>query len=145
MWETMRESSVRQHPHKALSVRAVQSAQANGRTRRIADGGGLYLLVAPRGSKSWLLRTIVRGKRRDIGLGSVSLVSLAEAREEALRLRKIARAGGDPLAERLRERRHVPSFEEAAKEVHASHAASFKNQKHRKQWLSSLSDTGVVA
>ncbi len=130
----------RRHPHKALSARAVQTARTTGRTRRIADGGGLYLLVTAGGAKSWVLRTVVRGKRCDIGLGGASLVSLAEAREDAARLRKIARAGGDPLGERRRQQRQVPTFEEAATQVHASHAASFKNQKHRRQWLSSLGD-----
>ena len=85
-----------------------------------------------------MLRTVVMGARRDIGLGGVTLVSLADAREDARRLRKIARDGGDPLAER--KRRNVPSFEDAAKKVHAAHAASFRNEKHRKQWLSSLGD-----
>lgn len=123
------------HPYKALAARTVNTADEPG---RYADGGGLYLLVAPGGSRSWVLRTVVKGKRCDIGLGSVALVSLAEAREEARRLRRIARAGGDPLAERRQARRSVPTFEEAARQVHASHAVSFKNEKHRKQWLSSL-------
>jgi integrase len=66
-------------------------------------------------------------------------VSLAEAREEALRLRKIARIkGGDPLAERRQERRVVPTFEEAARQVHESHSATFRNQKHKADWISSL-------
>jgi integrase len=125
----------RRHPHKALTSREVQALNTPG---RFADGGGLYLLVAPSGSKSWMLRTVVMGTRRDIGLGGVDLVPLAEAREEARRLRKIARDDGDPLAERRR--RMVPSFEDAAKQVHAAHAASFKNEKHRKQWLSSLGE-----
>lgn len=140
----MRESDQgprRRHPHKALSARAVQTAKTTGRTRRIADGGGLYLLVAQRGSKSWLLRTVVKGKRCDIGLGSASLVSLAEAREAASRLREIARLGGDPLDERRHARRHIPTLEEAARHVHASHSAAFKSEKHRKQWLASLSGT----
>ena len=139
----MGEPRRRRHPHKALTVRAVQAARPEDRTRRIADGGGLYLLVSPSGAKSWVLRTVVQGKRCDLGLGSVRLVSLAEAREQAAWLRKIARAGGDPLAERHRARRHVPSFEMAARQVHASHAAGFRNEKHRKQWLASLS--GAVA
>ena len=141
MWEYMGEQKRRRHPHKALTARAVQAARPGDHTRRIADGGGLYLLVSPSGSKSWVLRTVVQGKRCDLGLGSVTLVSLAEAREQATRLRKIARSGGDPLDERRRERRHVPSFETAARQVHASHAAAFRNEKHRKQWLSSLSGT----
>src|SRR6478736_6361686 len=102
----------KRHPQKALNARAVQTLTATGSSaRRIADGGGLYLLIAPGGSKSWVLRTLVKGKRCDIGLGSLTLVPLAEAREEARRLRKIARGGGDPLAERRREQRTVPTFE----------------------------------
>ncbi|MDP6579647.1 MAG: integrase arm-type DNA-binding domain-containing protein [Vicinamibacterales bacterium] len=128
----------RRHPQQALTARAVRAAGATGRTRRLADGGGLYLVVAPSGSKSWVLRTVVKGKRCDIGLGGVALVSLKEAREQALRFRKIARAGGDPFAERRHERRSVPTFEAAATQVHATHASTFRNEKHRKQWLSSL-------
>lgn len=128
------------HPHKALSARTVQTVKVTGKVRRLADGGGLYLVVAPGGSKSWVLRTLVKGKRCDLGLGSVTLVTLAEAREHALRLRKIARSGGDPMAERRHERRAVPTFEAAAQQVHAAHAAGFRNEKHRKQWLSSLGD-----
>ena len=130
----------KRHPQKALNARAVQTLTGTGTARRIADGGGLYLLIAPGGSKSWVLRTLVKGKRCDIGLGSVTLVTLADAREEARRLRKIARAGGDPLVERRREQRAVPTFESAAKQVHTAHAAGFRNEKHRKQWLSSLTD-----
>ena len=128
----------RRHPHRVLTTRTVQSAQGTGRKRRLADGGGLYLVVAPSGSKSWVLRTVVKGKRCDIGLGGVSLVSLKEAREQALQLRKVARAGGDPLIERRQDRRPVPTFEAATMQVHAAHAPAFKNEKHRKQWVSSL-------
>lgn len=131
---------VNRHPQKALNARAVQAITSDGRQRRVADGGGLYLFLAANGSKSWVLRTLVKGKRCDIGLGSVSLVPLVEAREEAVRLRKIARTGGDPLAARRQERRTVPTFETAARQVHAAHAAAFRNLKHRKQWLASLSD-----
>jgi hypothetical protein len=123
------------HPHHALSARTVNSTNRPG---RYADGGGLYLLVAPTGSKSWVLRTIVKKKRCDIGLGSVAIVSLAEARESAQRLRKLARAGGDPLAQHRREKKGVPTFEAAALEVHSAHAAAFRNEKHKRQWLASL-------
>jgi integrase len=144
MWDQLREESLNRterHPQRALTSRTVLSAGPVGdRPRRLADGGGLYLLVAPSGTKSWILRTVVKGKRSDLGLGSVSLVSLADAREEAARLRKIARSGGDPLASRRQEQRVVPTFEAAAKQVHAAHSASFRNEKHRKQWLSSLGD-----
>ena len=107
---------------------------------RYADGNGLYLVVEPSSSKHWILRTIVRNKRMDIGLGSLRLVSLAEAREEAVRLRKIARAGGDPLVERRAARQVTPTFEAAACAVHAAHEASWRNPKHAKQWIRTLKE-----
>ena len=133
--------ATRRHPQRALTARAVQTAGATDRPRRLADGGGLYLVVWPSGAKSWVLRTVVKGKRSDIGLGGASVVSLANARDEAARLRRIARAGGDPLDERRHERRVVPSFKTAATQVHAAHAATFRNAKHRKQWLASATWT----
>jgi integrase len=98
----------------------------------------LYLEVEPSGSKRWTLRVVARGRRRDIGLGSCSLVSLAEAREKALALRKIAREGGDPLLERRKAVRRAPTFAEAAEAVHAEHKASWKNGKHADQWITTL-------
>jgi integrase len=96
------------------------------------------LVVDQSGAKRWILRTVVKGRRRDIGLGGVTVTSLSDAREEAARLRKIARRGGDPVAERQRARRTIPTFKKAAVTVHAALSPSFKNEKHRKQWLASL-------
>ena len=107
---------------------------------RYGDGHGLYLVVEPSGSRRWVLRVVVHGKRHDIGLRSASVVSLADAREEAARLRRIARRGGDPLAERRRERQTVPTFKDAATQVHTDHAKTFRNPKHRAQWLQSLAN-----
>ena len=123
------------HPDKALSPVKVRSLTVPG---RYADGNGLYLVVDPSGAKRWLLRVVVHGKRTDIGLGGLKLVSQAEAREQANRLRKIARAGGDPLAERRAAKRVVPIFEAAANEVHAGHKASWRNRKHAAQWINTL-------
>ena len=123
------------HPDKKLSATRVRSLRKPGRH---ADGNGLYLVVDPSGAKRWLLRTVVHGKRRDIGLGGLSVVSLAEAREEAARLRGIARKNDDPLLERNRERQVVPTFAEAARQVHASLSPSFRNVKHRQQWINTL-------
>ncbi|MBP2312981.1 integrase [Azospirillum soli] len=105
---------------------------------RHADGNGLYLEVDPTGARRWLLRLTIQGKRRDIGLGSASLVTLAEAREMALDMRRQARNGGDPLADRRRAQRRAPSFEEAARACHDEHKASWKNDKHAAQWLTTL-------
>ena len=123
------------HPDRRLNAVRVRNVTVPG---RYADGNGLYLVVDESHAKRWLLRTVVAGKRCDIGLGSAQLVPLADAREEAARLRRMARAGGDPLAERRRERITVPTFKEAAEKVHAAQAASFRNPKHKADWISSL-------
>ena len=79
------------HPDKALSPVRINTIKRKG---RYADGNGLYLIVDEAGAKRWLLRIVVHGRRRDLGLGSLRLVSLAEAREKARHYRKIAREGG---------------------------------------------------
>jgi hypothetical protein len=57
---------------------------------KYGDGNGLYLRVDRSGSKRWVLRTMVYGKRRDFGLGGLRTTSLAEARQKAREYRKIA-------------------------------------------------------
>src|SRR5690242_16274041 len=89
------------HPVKRLSAVAVRKLGPG----RHADGGGLYLEVDPSGARRWFLRTTVHGRRRDLGLGPTSLVGLAEARETASSLRKVARAGGDPRAARDKDKK----------------------------------------
>ena len=123
------------HPEKALTPVQVRALKTPGRH---ADGHGLYLVVDPSGAKRWLLRIVVQGKRRDIGLGGAGLVSLAEAREKALAYRKTARDGGDPLAERRRVQVTIPTFAEAAETVHAEHKATWRNSKHAAQWINTL-------
>ena len=97
---------------------------------RYADGNCLYLTVSEAGSKSWLLRIVVRGRRRDMGLGSVDLVSLEEARDLARQYRRIARSGGDPLLDRQALRGQLISFREAAVQVHELNVPSWGNDKH---------------
>jgi integrase len=125
----------RSHPVNALTAVTVRNIKQAG---RYADGNGLYLVVDPSGAKRWALRTVVKGRRTDIGLGSARLVSLSEAREHASTMRKLARSGGDPLSERRRERRVIPTFAEAATTVHAERSPTFKNPKHAAQWIQTL-------
>ncbi len=122
------------HPEKALSAAFVRTAIEPG---KFNDGHGLFLKVDPSGAKRWVQRITIRGKRTEMGLGSASLVSLAEAREIALQNRKLARQGGDPLKAR-REAEAVLTFEEAAREVHAVHAPTWRNAKHAAQFISTL-------
>ncbi len=121
------------HPDKALTAVRAKNVTIAG---RYADGNGLYLVVDPSRAKRWILRTVVQGRRRDIGLGSLKLVSLAEAREKALAYRKIARDGGDPMTEARKA--PMPTFAEAADAVHAEHSVAWRNKKHIDQWISTL-------
>jgi integrase len=122
------------HPEKALSATFVRQTQASG---RYADGHGLYLVVDSTGAKRWVQRITIRGKRCDMGLGSATLVPLAEARETALANRKVARAGGDPLRAK-RDAQAVLSFEEAARKVHELHRPTWRNAKHGAQFIATL-------
>lgn len=121
-------------PEKALTAQAVKAATEPG---KYFDGHGLYLRVDKTGARFWVQRIVIRGKRSEMGLGSASLVTLAEARAKALENRRLARAGGDPLqAKRAAEA--VQTFEEAARKVHALHRPTWKNPKHAAQFLATL-------
>jgi integrase len=128
------------------------------------DGGGLYLHVTARGSKSWIFRywiaardpttgDVVRdpttnkaiGRSREMGLGSCITVSLAEARERALECRKLREKDIDPIDAREAARRQVAmerarslKFKEAAATYMAAHRVAWKNDKHAGQWTATL-------
>jgi integrase len=121
------------HPHRALSDVFVRKTRKPG---RYCDGSGLYLVVDENRAKRWVLNLIVRGKRRYLGLGSIHSRTLAEAREEAQRLRAIRHRGGDLFAERRKSK--APTFEQAARQVHTAHAPSWKAPHHAHTWISSL-------
>ena len=123
------------HPEKALNAKLVQHLAEPG---RYADGNGLYLIVDPSGAKRWVLRIVVRGRRRDMGLGGLRAVSLADARQLAQNYRGEARSGGDPLANRKEATATIPTFQEAALNVHKGLIPSWKNPKHAAQWIGTL-------
>lgn len=100
------------------------------------DGGGLYLRVAPGGSRQWLQRITIAGKRRDIGLGGFPAVSLAKARQAAEANRAAVAEGRDPIAER--DRAAMPTFEQAARTVHEANRARWSNGRHSDAWLTTL-------
>ena len=122
------------HPQNALSVSFVRTVKEAG---RYADGNGLYLEVKSTGTRSWIQRLTVRGRRRELGLGGFPLVSLAEARAEALANRKLARNGSDPLAEKQRIQ-GIPSFGEAAEQVWADKRPGWRHPRHAQDWITSL-------
>ena len=116
-----------------LTVAFVKAAKAG----KYTDGHGLTLFVQPSGSRQWVQRLVIHGKRREFGLGGYPIVSLAEAREAAFANRKIARTGGDPR--RKATAAAVPTFADATRTVHAIHAASWRNDKQRQQWIDEVS------
>lgn len=123
------------HVEKKLNAAFVRKAGPG----RHADGGGLFLKVDPSGARRWILRTVVRGRRRDFGLGSASLVSLAEAREKAIELRRIARSGGNPKVRTREDEGKATTFEELARQVHErKFKDNANNGKHIAQWLRTL-------
>ena len=121
------------HPDKALSAAFVRSAPPG----RHADGNGLYLFVQPTGARSWVQRLVIRGRRRELGLGAATLVPLAKAREEALANRMLARSGGDPLSEKRRVQ-GVPTFAEAAGRVLEQKRGGWRGRWHAQNWWRSM-------
>jgi integrase len=124
-----------------LTARRVDTIKAPG---YYPDGDGLYLRVAPGGTKAWIYRYTIGGRTRDCGLGSYPAVSLAAAREEAVRCRQLRSAGLDPIEERKKQRAAAfgaekpLTFRECAEAYIASHEASWSHPKHRQQWRNTL-------
>ena len=91
---------------KHLTARDVQTITRPG---RYGDSRGLYLVVRPSGTKSWVYRYQDSGRRRDLGLGPVDRVSLAKARELADEARRQRGSGQDPVAARRKANQRVPT------------------------------------
>jgi integrase len=127
----------------AVAIRNSKPHEGGTGPKLHADGGGLYLQVMPSLSKSWLFRYAFQGKAKAMGLGPLHEVSLAEAREEASRLRKVLKDGLDPQIERLKkaakqrdsQRR---TFKACAEEFMRKIEGELRNEKHRAQWKTSL-------
>jgi integrase len=131
-------------PRKAagLTARQVQTQKAPG---LFADGGGLYLKVAPTGAKTWIFRFQLAGRRRDYGLGSVTKISLAEAREKARAASRLAAEGTDPIEHRASQNAATAlaiatamTFRQCAEAYIQSMRAGWKNAKHGAQWTATL-------
>ncbi len=127
---------------KVRNAKPLRDATGKAKANRLLDGDGLSLLVKPSGGKSWVLRVQVSGKSRDIGLGSFdpdgrgnkafgphnplgdmplmsrTILTLDQARDKAAALRKMAKAGANPVTERDKERRAIPTFAEAVTAAH---------------------------
>ena len=114
----------------AAKVKAIKKLGMHG------DGNGLYLRVTGSGSRSWMQRIVIHGRRRDLGLGGYPAIGLAEARALALANKALVTAGRDPLAKR--HKANVPTFREAAKKVYESNLPRWRSGKHTVNWWRSL-------
>ena len=123
-----------QAERKLLTAVKVKQTTAPG---KYYDENGLYLRVKPSGAKTWAQKIVIGGKQRELGLGSTTLVTLAEAREKARTNRMAAREGRDPIAERKRST-DIPTFSEAVDRVYSLHEPSWRNKKHAAQFRSTL-------
>lgn len=124
-------------PRGRLTARRVDTITDPGKYH---DGGGtgLFLRVWPSGSRQWVQRVTIRGKRQEIGLGSPPAVSLATARKLALENKGAAMLGGDPLAQKRAAKIRPLTFADCVTAYAEAKLSEFKSGKHRKQWLSSL-------
>ena len=112
-----------------LTASQVRSISEPG---KYIDQHGLILRVAPGGSKQWVWRGTIQGKRRDVGLGAVAYTPLAEAREIAFEYRRVSRRGGDPRS--TRSNSGVPTFDEAVEAVIDTHRGGWKNGRSETNW-----------
>ena len=114
----------------AAKVRTIKKPGMHG------DGNGLYLRVTGSGSRSWMQRIVIHGRRRDLGLGGYPAIGLAEARALALANKALVTAGRDPLAERRGA--SAPTFRKAAEKVYEANLPRWRNGKHTVNWWGSL-------
>lgn len=109
------------------------------------DGGGLYLQISASGSRSWIYRFSIFGRAREMGLGPLSLVSLAAARKEAGECRAMVKQRIDPIlardkrvTQRAAENTESVTFKEAATAFIDARRSSWRNLKHAKQWTATM-------
>ena len=129
---------------KELTPLAVSKLRRTG-LHAVGGINGLGLKVMPAGSRAWVLRTVVAGKRREYGLGGYPTVTLASARERARAMLDQLFAGIDPAVTKkqaksalVAQRAKAVNFKTLAEQYIAQHEAGWKNAKHAAQWTSTL-------
>jgi integrase len=127
-----------------LTARTVSNATERG---YYGDGSGLYLQISKYGTRTWVFRYTLHGRRREMGLGSVNTFSLKQARERARAARQLLADGVDPIEARREKRdaaraaaaKHI-TFEEASNQYIAAHEKGWRNERHSKIWLATFKD-----
>lgn len=129
----------------AITIKAFNKLSKIPGFHAVGGASGLYLSVKSSYSASWIFRYSVDGKRRDMGLGSIHDLSLVEAREKTIELRKQVRQGIDPighkreaLAAKKKANIKAVTFQYCVNKYLESHSDAWKNNKHRAQWRNTL-------
>lgn len=123
---------------KELSAIEVRNLSTPG-LHSVGTVSGLGLNITATGARSWILRTMVGSKRRDLGLGAFPEVSLAAAISKARSLKEEIKAGVDPVARNAAARAHVEwTFKRCAEDYIKLHRSGWKNAKHAQQWENTL-------
>lgn len=119
-----------------LTARKVETAKPG----KYEDGHGLRLVVSASGARKWVFRYMRAGKRVEMGLGSLPVVSLLDAREKAADARRLVKAGKDPVVVRRAERAAEAdeTFGSFALRLIDTIETGFRNAKHRAQWRTTL-------
>ncbi|WP_306110854.1 MULTISPECIES: site-specific integrase [unclassified Roseovarius] len=114
----------------------------NAKPGKYSDGAGLWLHKREDGGAQWVLRVTVHGRRREMGLGALSDVSLKEARDTAERWRAVVREGKDPIKERERLRRNAMrddhTLSSVAVEAFEAKKAELKGDGKAGRWFTPL-------
>lgn len=121
-----------------LSSLAVKQSPAG----KFCDGLGLWLIKSDSDTGNWVLRIVVHGRRREMGLGSIADVSLKEARDAAAHWRFVVRSGKDPIREREREKRerarNMHLLADVAKDAFEARKAELKDDGKAGRWSTPL-------
>lgn len=125
---------------KAMGALEVARLKKVGLTA-VGTVAGLHLSISLSGAKSWLLRTTIAGKRKDVGLGAYPATTLADAWGKARAVKTQVEAGVDPVAQRKQATalaKNVRTFTECSTAYVDLHKAGWKNAKHAAQWATTL-------
>jgi integrase len=125
-------------PEKKLDAVHVRQSPAG----KYNDGGGLWLVKTGKASGKWVLRVVAHGRRREMGLGSITDVGLKQARDEAEKWRAVARQGVNPILERERQRRERERnshlLKDVTREAFEARKAELKGEGKAGRWLTPL-------
>jgi integrase len=125
-----------------LAAVSVKQAKPKDKPYKLSDGGGMYLLINPNGSRYWRWKYRVASKEKVLALGVYPIVSIAEAREHVLKARKLLAGGIDPNLNKKQERAEVSfnSFNPIAEEWHKKEAGRWSKGHAEQVWQTLKTD-----